>query len=174
MQGQIQTISTLHQLLDYDAGRFINAETQLKNQLPAWIGQATTVKLKTILQKYLEVVDEHIRKLNDFLQEEQVTAASISHRVMHAFLEDSQEKLSLCSDPEVKDATLLASVQLINHYKISLYGTAAAFAKALEMEKASSVFHEAEVNEKQIDDRLSQLATFEINKRAKTPIVLPG
>jgi hypothetical protein len=41
------------------------------------------------------------------------------------------------------------------------------------MEKAAQFFHQAEVNEKQIDDRLSQLALYEINSRAKAPITLP-
>jgi len=42
------------------------------------------------------------------------------------------------------------------------------------MEKSGIVFHEAEINEKQIDDRLSQLAEHEINVEAKSPLVLPG
>jgi hypothetical protein len=42
------------------------------------------------------------------------------------------------------------------------------------MEKPATVFHEAEINEKQIDDRLSQLAKYEINVKAKAPIILPG
>jgi hypothetical protein len=40
------------------------------------------------------------------------------------------------------------------------------------MEKQAAVFYEAEINEKQIDDRLSQLAQFEINVKAKAPIVI--
>jgi len=43
-----------------------------------------------------------------------------------------------------------------------------------EKEKAAELFHEAEANEKQIDDRLTQLAEHEINVKAKTPAVLPG
>ena len=46
-----------------------------------------------------------------------------------------------------------------------------AFGKAW---KAASVFHEMEINEKHIDDRLSQLAEFEINRKARTPIVIAG
>ena len=91
---------------------------------------------------------------------------------MRAFIEEVEEKLSNCSDSEVKDACLLASIQAINHFKISTYGTAAAFANALGMEKQAAIFHEVEVNEKQIDDRLSQLAEHEINIKAKTPILL--
>jgi ferritin-like metal-binding protein YciE len=93
---------------------------------------------------------------------------------MQAFIEDAKEKLENCTDAAIKDACLLASVQAINHFKISTYGTAAAFAKALGMEKSGIVFHEAEINEKQIDDRLSQLAEHEINVEAKSPLVLPG
>jgi ferritin-like metal-binding protein YciE len=53
-----------------------------------------------------------------------------------------------------------------------MYGTASAFAMELGMEQHAALFHESEVKEKQVDDRLSQLAGYEINLRAKTPIVL--
>jgi hypothetical protein len=42
------------------------------------------------------------------------------------------------------------------------------------MESAATTFHTAEVKEKQIDDRLSQLAEHEINKEAKSTILLGG
>ncbi|MBS1527817.1 MAG: DUF892 family protein, partial [Bacteroidetes bacterium] len=83
------------------------------------------------------------------------------------------ERLSNCANPQVRDACLLASIQSINHFKISTYGTAAAFAEALDMGKMSAIFHELEINEKHIDDRLSQLAEYEINGRAKATIILP-
>jgi ferritin-like metal-binding protein YciE len=82
--------------------------------------------------------------------------------------------MKYCADPEVKDACLLACIQAINHFKISEYGTAAAFAKELNMEKSATVFHEMEINEKHIDDRLSQLAEYEINRKARAPIVIAG
>jgi ferritin-like metal-binding protein YciE len=169
-----QTISTLHNLLDYDARQFTSAEIQLKNSLPYWISKSGSLKLKTVLQKYLDFVQQHVQKLERYFEEEQISSLRINNRVMHAFIEEAEEKLNNCTDPEVRDACLLACIQAINHFKISTYGTAAAFAKALEMEKQAAIFHEAEVNEKQIDDRLSQLAEFEINVKAKAPIVLQG
>ena len=104
------------------------------------------------------------QKINSFLE---------ANPVMRAFTEEIENKLDKCADAEVKDACLLAGIQAINHFKISMYGTAAAYANSLGVEKEAAVFHEAEVNEKQIDDRLSQLAEYEINKRARAPIVLP-
>ena len=167
-------IATLHALLDHNAQKFTAAEIELRNSLPSWINQANSLKLKGVLLKYFDLVREHVQKLAVFFDEEKVSSLSAANKIMLAFIEETNEKLNNCADPQVKDACLLASVQGINHFKISLYGTAAAFAKELEMEKFGTLFHEIEVNEKQIDDRLSQLAAHEINTKAKTPIVLPG
>ena len=188
-----QTITNLHNLLDYDARKFTSAEIELKNSLPEWINKAGSLKFKTVLQKYLDFVQQHVQKMEGFYEEEKIvslsltnrvmlafieeaniSSLSLTNRVMQAYIEETEEKMSSCTDAEVKDACLLACIQAINHFKISTYRTAAAFANALGMEKQAAVFHEAEVNEKQIDDRLSQLAEHEINIKAKTPIVLPG
>jgi ferritin-like metal-binding protein YciE len=174
MSENNQAITTLHNLLDYEARQFTSGEVQLKNCLPEWINKAGSLKLKAILQKYLELTEQHRQKMDSFFEEEKINSLNLTNRVMHAFIEEAEEKLSICTDTEVKDACLLAGVQAINHFKISIYGTAAAFANALDMEKHAAVFHEAEVNEKQIDDRLSQLAEHEINIKAKAPIVLPA
>jgi len=174
MTDNSQAITTLHNLLDYDARKFTSGEIQLKNSLRDWISKAGSLKLKTVLQKYLDFVNQHVQKLECFFEEEQISSLSINNRVMHAFIEEAEEKLNACTDAEVRDACLLACIQSINHFKISTYGTAAAFAKALDMENQAVIFHEAEINEKQIDDRLSQLAEFEINVKAKAPIVLPA
>ena len=167
------SITRLHDLLDYDARKFTNAEIQLKNSLPGWINTANSVKLKEVLLKYMDYVDEHIEKLDDFCIAEEINSLSTKNRVMHALIEEIGEKLNNCTDKEVKDACLLAGIQEINHFKISSYGTAAAFAKTLNMEKAADIFHGAEEKEKQIDERLSQLAKFEVNKKARSPISLP-
>jgi ferritin-like metal-binding protein YciE len=174
MADNTQLISTLHQLLDYDARKFTSAEIQLKKSLEDWISQAGSMQLKIVLQKYHAFVQQHVQKMERFFEEEAINSLSFTNRIMQAFIEESNEKISTCSDPEVKDACLLACIQAINHYKISIYGTAAAFANELGMEKFAAVFHESEVNEKQIDDRLSQLAEHEINLKAKTVISLPS
>lgn len=166
------TITNLQDLLDYNARKFTNAEIQLKNSLTEWIAKASSLKLKDVLRKYFDFVQLHVQKLEGFFEIEQISSLSSTNRIMKSFIEETDEKLNNCTDPEVRDACLLASVQDINHFKISLYGTAAAFARELNMENFDTIFREAEINEKQIDDRLSQLAEHEINTRAKAPILL--
>lgn len=174
MKQELTAITTLHNLLDHEASKFSSAEMQLSNALPQWINKASSVKLKTVLQKYKDDINDHLNNLEEFVNAERLTSLSLINRIMSAYVQDTNEKLVMCADAEVTDACLLASVQMINHFKISAYGTAAAFANTLGMEGAAIFFHKAEVQEKQIDDRLTQLAQFEINFRAKSPIVLPG
>ena len=172
MKVNNKPIATLHDLLDYNSKNFAAAEIELRNALPFWIQKANSPKLKAVLQKYLEFVQQHLDELSAFCEAEKMNSLSIANKIMLAFVEETNEKLNNCADPQVGDACLLSCIQGINHFKISIYGTAAAFAKQLDMEKFAGVFHEAEVNEKQIDDRLSQLAEHEINFKAKAPIVL--
>jgi len=167
------TITTLHNLLDYEASKFSSAEIQLTHVLPEWISKANSMTLKNVLQKYLDYIQRHLEKLELIIEEEKIISLALTNHVMRTYIEETREKLSLCTDKEVSDACLLASIQSINHFKISAYGTAAAFANMLELGNTAVFFHEAEVSEKQIDDRLTQLAAFEINAKAKSPISLP-
>lgn len=172
MNTDIKTINTLHDLLHYDARKFTYGEILLQDQLAKWVVKATSLKLKLCLQKYQVFVDQHIKKLENFFVEENINSLSVSNYVIKAFIKELEEKLYECNDAEVGDACILAGVQAINHFKISIYGTAAAFAKETGNDKYAGIFHEAEVNEKQIDDRLSQLAEHEINAVAKARIGL--
>ena len=165
-------IITLRNLLDYDASRFTSAEAQLKTVLVEWINESGSLKLKTVMQKYLDFVLQHIVKFENYFAAENIQSMSHQNKVMFALIEDSKEKIGICNEPATKDACILACIQRVNHFKISIYGTAASFANTLGMEKAASIFHEAEVNEKQIDDRLSQLAEHEINLMARSTVVL--
>ena len=143
MSENIKSIVNLHDLLDYDAGKFISAEIHLKKSLDEWLFVASALKLKGVLQKYLDYVQQHVRNMEGFFEEEKFAANSQECPIMMSFIEETNRKLSKCSDAAVKDACLLASIQAINHYKISTYGTAASFAKKLEMEKHAEMFHEA-------------------------------
>jgi ferritin-like metal-binding protein YciE len=53
-----------------------------------------------------------------------------------------------------------------------MYGSAAAFSKSLGNAKAANLFHDALMNEKEMDEKLSKLAEEKINSRATAPIML--
>jgi ferritin-like metal-binding protein YciE len=165
----IPTISCLRQLLDLNSGRMISAELQLKNSISGWVGKENSVPLRLLLYEYLNIVEKHIRLLEIFCKEENISFHNLSNKIMSAYIAEADEKLAGCTRPEVKDACLLAAIQGINHFKISIYGTAAAFAGAVRLQKAGLLFHQAELDEKEMDERLSYLAEHELNRKAAAP-----
>lgn len=166
------TLSCLRQLLDEDVSRMISAELQLKNSIAGWVSNKNAPPLRLLLYDYLDVVEKHIRLLEIFCKEEQLGSYDLSNGVMKAYIAEAAEKLAGCTCPEITDAALAAAVQRINHFKISVYGTAAAFAGAIKLQKAGLLFHQAELDEKDMDERLSYLAEHELNKKAIAPLVL--
>jgi ferritin-like metal-binding protein YciE len=152
----------LHNLLDYDSSRYISAEMQFKNSLPCWINQAGSAELRTLMLKYLNMVQQHIFKIKKESDAGKLSAISLTNGLMRTYIEEADEKLIYCQGTE-KDACLLACLQHINRYKISKYAVAATFANALEVEEVVDLFLEMEADEKIFYDQLLQLTKYQIN-----------
>ena len=172
MKDDILNISNLHNLVDYNGRKLFGAEKLLENVLPEWIIKAGSVSLKNVLHQYLDLIKHNIENLKIFINNEGVGKLSRANDIMQAFIVDIREQLSNCTDIEIIDACLLSCIQSINHYKIYMYGTAATYAKALDSQETAAIFHQAKLNEEEIDHSLTQLAKTEINIRARNKTLL--
>jgi hypothetical protein len=70
-------------------------------------------------------------------------------------------------DPAVKDAAIIASAQKIEHYEISGYGTARAFARELGLKEVASLLETTLNEEYKSDDMLTALALKKVNLDAE-------
>jgi ferritin-like metal-binding protein YciE len=172
MTHDIQKITTLPDILDYNVRKIASAESQLKSILPNWVNAASSLTLKNALNKYLRLVEHHNQKLHDFLNEEKIDHLNGVNIVMQGFVKEAIEKINNCGDTEGRDASLLESIRAINRYKLNMYGTAAAFSKTLG--KSAMFFREAELHEREINNKLSQLAQHKIHNKLKAPAKLSG
>ena len=62
MREDIMGLTTLHDLIDFDARKLNGAERQLENILPDWISKASSLSLKNVLQQYLDFVKDNIQR----------------------------------------------------------------------------------------------------------------
>lgn len=69
-------------------------------------------------------------------------------------------------DVAATDAMLIAAAQRIEHYEITAYGTAIAWAEAMGHDEAVSLLQETLKEEKAVDERLTLLARGGINQQA--------
>lgn len=171
MEKSSPSIVTLSDLLMLETSRIMEGEKHLVESLPLWIKQVSSSKLRNILNKYLEYIKHHEQEMVNYFAHRSAMPATGRNRVMRALIEEADEKLGFCADHEVYDACLLACVQEINHYKISVYGTVTAFFNALGQSDPAALFHRAEKDEKRIDEQLSFQADLDINELARTPVI---
>lgn len=171
MDKVTRTIVSLSDLLALETSRIMEGEKHLAEVLPGWIQQVTSPKLRHILNQYLEYIRHHEQEMVNYFILQCAMPSAGKNRVIKALVEEANEKLGSCADHEIYDACLLASVQEINHFKISVYGTVTAFFNALGESKPAAIFHKAEKDEKRIDEQLSFQADLDINELARAPVI---
>ena len=69
-------------------------------------------------------------------------------------------------EPSVIDAGLIACAQRVEHYEIAAYGTVRTYAEMLGKSTHVSLLEKTLQEEKQTDEKLTQLAESHINQEA--------
>jgi ferritin-like metal-binding protein YciE len=70
------------------------------------------------------------------------------------------------AEPMVLDAALIAAAQKVEHYEIAAYGTLVTWAQQLELKQVARVLTQTLKEEKDTDEKLTQLAESEVNVAA--------
>ena len=68
--------------------------------------------------------------------------------------------------PAVLDAGLIAAAQKVEHYEMASYGTIRSWAEQLGLQQATELLRETYEEEKQTDEKLTQLAKEGVNAKA--------
>ena len=85
---------------------------------------------------------------------------------MAGIIEEGSETLEEDMEDAVMDACIIKSAQRAEHYEIGSYGTAIAWAEALELTEVAQILEETLAEEKAADEKLSALAESGINEAA--------
>ena len=66
-----------------------------------------------------------------------------------------------------RDAGIIMAAQKVEHYEIATYGSLVQLAKTLGMNDAAGVLHETLDEEKQADEKLTEIAEWQVNQAAE-------
>lgn len=143
-----------------------DAEQRIATSLPKMADAASAHELKELFLEHLEETRHQIRRLEDAFNSIGERAQAKECPAMKGLIEEGQEVLNADGDPMVLDAALIAAAQRIEHYEMAAYGTARTFARFLQHDRAAQLLQDTLEEEKQADQRLSQLAEGFINAAA--------
>jgi ferritin-like metal-binding protein YciE len=143
-----------------------NAEKQLTKALPKVAKAAASDELRDAIEAHLEETEGQVTRLERVFELLDEKARGKHCAGMAGILEEGTEKMQQDLEDSVLDACLIASAQKVEHYEIGAYGTAIAWAEALELSEIAQILGETLAEEKAADEKLSALAESGINEAA--------
>jgi ferritin-like metal-binding protein YciE len=184
------TIDSLNELLKHELKDLYSAETQLIEALPKMADAAKDEALKKAIRQHLEVTKkqkQRLEQVQELLGEEPAAPQKKGFfanlfssdegeehcKAMEGLVKEGDALLKEDMEPAVMDAAIIAAAQKIEHYEISSYGTARAFALQLQLNKVADLLTQTLKEEYEADDSLTALALSDVNLTAEMPARKP-
>jgi ferritin-like metal-binding protein YciE len=142
-----------------------NAENQLVKALPKMAKAAANEELRAGFEEHLEQTKGHVSRLEQIFEDLDEKPTGKKCAAMEGLVKEGSEMIGEDFEGPVKDAGLIGAAQRVEHYEIAAYGTVRAFAETLGEDKAVELLNQTLEEEKETDEKLTQLAT-QINQEA--------
>lgn len=143
------------------------AEKQLTKTLPKMQKKATTDELVSAIEEHISQTEEHVSRLEQVFEICGKKAQAKKCEAMAGLVEEGN---SVVEETEkgtmTRDAGIIMAAQKIEHYEIATYGCLVTFAKTLGMDEAADLLEQTLKEEKETDERLTQIAESNINQEA--------
>jgi ferritin-like metal-binding protein YciE len=136
-----------------------DAEKQITKALPKMAKAAEHQDLKDAFESHLEETKKQIERLEEVFEQFDETAKGKHCKGMEGLLAEGEELIK----EDEGDAALICAAQKVEHYEIAAYGSLASWARLLGEEEASSLLEESLQEEKQADEKLTEIAENAIN-----------
>jgi ferritin-like metal-binding protein YciE len=159
-------ITSLDHLLEDELKDIYSAENQLLRALPE-MAQATESKdLRAAFEKHLEQTQTHVQRIEEICKDLKIEPSGKTCAGMGGLIKEGAEVMESDMESEPKQAALIGAAQRVEHYEIAAYGTARAHAKQLGYVKAFDVLTQTLNEEKETDQKLTQIAENRANVKA--------
>lgn len=151
--------NTFHDLLVDQLRDLYDAEQQITQALPGVIEAVSAEELRKALEHHLELTHGHVERLERIFTDLGEASTGKSCKGMEGLLEEGEEAIKNHSSGVLRDALIIAGAQRVEHYEISGYGTAKAWAEELDLEDVVDLLDDTLDEEAEADEKLSAIAT---------------
>jgi ferritin-like metal-binding protein YciE len=142
------------------------AEKALTKAIPKMIKNTTSEELETALKEHLAITEQQVTRLEQVFESIGTKAQAKKCEAMEGLIKEAEEIMESTEEGVVRDAGLISAGQKVEHYEIATYGTLRAFAKILGEDEAVSLLEETLNEEKEADQKLTEVAESSINIQA--------
>ena len=144
------------------------AEKHLTKALPKLMKAATSDQLKQNFEEHTAVTQQQIGRIEKVFELLGTKAVAKKCEAMDGLTREADNIVSETQKGTMsRDAGLILAAQKVEHYEIASYGGLAQLASTLGLEEAKNLLGQTLQEEKDTDERLTQIAVSSINLEAE-------
>lgn len=156
-------LNSLHDLYVLELQDLYHAENQIIKALPKMVEESSSVELRNAFEEHLEQTKGHVRRLEEIFGMLGEKAKGEKCEGMAGIIDESKDLMNQDAAPMVKDASLIAAAQRVEHYEIAAYGTVRTYAEQLGHKDAARLLQLTLDEEGETDKKLTAIAESRIN-----------
>jgi len=160
------TLDSLSDLLQDEIKDIYDAEKQLTKALPKLAKKATAPELRDAFEEHLQQTEEHIARLEQVFDQMGMPVRGKKCEAMQHLIAEGNDMIGEAEDDATRDALMIAAAQKCEHYEIASYGTIRVWANLLGKTEVATLFEDTLEEEKEADQKLTQIAESCINQQA--------
>jgi ferritin-like metal-binding protein YciE len=122
------------------------------------IEKSTDPQLATAFRNHLTETQGHVAKVESILRTATGDASTSTCKAISALVTEAEDNIKDASDLSIRDITLIASAQQVEHHEIAVYGTLRTWAELLGDDEAADVLEGILDEEKNADELLSTIS----------------
>ena len=161
-------VDDFHQMYSAELQELRSVEEQLVQAVPTMADKAQHPELKQALLAHLDETRSQRDRLEVILRRHGAEPRQHVDGSMQAIIAEADRWSGMVQDPDLRDASLTASMQRVEHYEIAIYGTLASWARQLGFEDDRITLEAILAEEKRADEQLTMIAERLVNPEAAT------
>lgn len=151
-------IEDLRALYFEDLQKALDMEQKMTKALPKMAEKATDSELKNAFTDHLEQTRGHVTKVESLLRRATPDASTKTCKVISGLITDAEDGIKDATEPGIRDISMIASAQAVEHHEIAVYGTLRSWAELLGLAEDAAVLESILAEEKEADVLLSEIS----------------
>jgi len=158
--------SKLQKLFEDELKDIYWAEKALIKAIPKMIKKATSEDLISALDSHLGETQEQIQRIEEVFGLIGKEPQAKKCEAMAGLIKEADEIMADAEEGMMRDAGIISAAQKVEHYEIASYGTLRTFASTLGLDDVVTLLQQTLDEEKNADEKLTEVAVSCINEAA--------
>ncbi len=153
-----ENIEDLRTLYITNLKKALDMEQKITRALPKMIEKSTDPQLATAFRTHLDETIGHVAKVEGLLRDATGDASTSTCKVIGSLITETEDNIKDAGDESIRDISLIASAQQVEHHEIAVYGTLRTWAELLGQDGAAGTLESILEEEKNADELLTTIS----------------